>query len=88
MEEGWHNRMNSQVKNKPNIWTFIDLINKEQTAKEVEINTQMNHGEVIAPQSNKQKVKEQALAAYKAQYIAGTISPYEYICLISQRMGF
>lgn len=87
MEEGWHNRMNSPVKNKPNIWTFIDLIKKEQTAKEVEIN-QMNHGEVIAPQSNKQKVKEQALAAYKAQYIAGTISPYEYICLISQRMGF
>jgi hypothetical protein len=59
--KGWHNRMNSQVKTKPNLWQFIDLIKKEQTAKEAEIN-QMNHGEVIAPQNYKQEVKEETLA--------------------------
>ena len=52
--EGWHNRMNSQVKNKPNIWTFIDLIMREQTAKEAEIN-QMNHGERIAQQAKSER---------------------------------
>jgi hypothetical protein len=85
--EGWHNRMNSEVKTKQNLWQFIDLIKKEETAREAEIN-QMNHGGIISPQNYKQKVKEKALAGYKARYIAGTISPYEYLCFVSQRMGF
>ena len=85
--EGWHNKMNQKIKARPNLWHFINLLRTEQTAKELEVN-HMNNGEIIARPNNKNAERESLLARFKLRYTAGTLSPYDYVCSIADRMGF
>jgi hypothetical protein len=85
--EGWHCHLKDTIQKNPNMWKFIKKIKAEQTAKEAEVNL-MNHGEIIVPLTKKNKKKERKLALYKVQYIAGTITPINYVSRVSLLMNY
>ena len=66
--EGWHCHLKNVIQNNPNLWSFIQKIKAEQTAKEAEVNL-MNNEEVIVPLTRKLRKKERKLARYKVRYL-------------------
>ena len=48
----------------------------------------MNNGEIIARPNNKNAEREKLLARFKLRYTAGTLSPYDYVFSVADRMGF
>lgn len=85
--EGWHCHLKNVIQNNPNLWSFIQKIKAEQTAKEVEVNL-MNNEEIIVPLTRKLRKKERKLARYKVRYLEGNITPLQYVSRISNLMNY
>ncbi|XP_052809369.1 uncharacterized protein LOC128237826 [Mya arenaria] len=82
--EGWHHKINNQMKNcHPNIYILLDIIKKEQAANEAKISQHANGGKQ-RPRKRVYRQLEERLVRLKDQLSIGEMDTMSYVDAVSR----